>query len=158
MSTIKMSTFTSDFPIVISIDGFPHYFKKVPVVGTNYNKLVTSNGNTAVAYSPGYGCGWSSYVNNKQMIFDSRLIKLILSDYFKSKFNDKTEYLIEPKDKEYYVQFMKNVFPDIKYSPYIDSFCQLRVDFIPQNTLFKIQEYDGNESIKIFDINDYFTA
>ncbi len=53
---------------------------------------------------------------------------------------------------------MKNVFPDIKYSPYIDAFCQLRVNFIPQNTQFKIQEYDRNESIKIFDPNDYFTA
>ncbi len=67
-----MSTFTSDFPIVISIDGFPHYFKEVPVLGTNYKKLVTSNNNTAIAYSPGYGGGWSTdYVNNKQMIFDS---------------------------------------------------------------------------------------
>lgn len=154
-----MSTFISDFPIVISIDGFPHYFKEISVVGTNYKKLVTSNGSTAIAYSPGYGGGWSTdYTNNKQMIFDSRLIQLILSDYFKSKFNDKTEYLIQPKDKDYYIQFMKSVFPDIKYTPNINSFCQLAVEFIPQNTKFKIQEYDGSESIKIFNPNEYFTA
>ena len=153
-----MSTFTSDFPIVISVSGTTHYFKEVPVVGTNYNKLVTSNGNTAVAYSPGYGGGWSTDTNNKQMIFDSRLIQLILSDYFKSEFNEKSELKILPKDKQYYIQFMKSVFPDIGYTPDIDSFCQLVVDFIPQNTQFKIQQYDGNESIKIFDPNDYFTA
>lgn len=154
-----MSASISDFPIVISVSGITHYCKEVRVIGTNYNKLITSTGSTAIAYSPGYGGGWSTdYYNNKQMVFDNRLIQLVLSEYFISEFKNKDEYLMQPKDKDYYIQFMKSVFPDIKYLPGINSFCQLVVEFIPQNTRFKIEEYDGNESIKICNPNDYFTA
>jgi hypothetical protein len=154
-----MSASISDFPIVISVSGTTHYCKEVPVVGTGYEKLITSTGNTAIAYSPGYGSGWSTERNNnKQMVFDSRLIQLILSDYYKSNFNGKQEHLIQSKDKDYIIEFLGSVFYNIEYLPSISSFCDLRVEFIPQNTHFTIEEYDGSESIKIFNPNEYFTA
>jgi len=149
-----MSASISDFPIVISVSGTTHYCKEIPVVGTDYTKLITSTGSTAIIYSPGYGSGWSN--NNKQMIFDSQIVQFILSDYYKSNFNCKDYSLIQPKDKEYYIEFMEGVFDD--YIPSISSFCYLQVEFIPQNTRFTIKEYDGSESIKIFNPNEYFTA
>ena len=156
-----MSASISDFPIVISVSGTTHYCKEVPVIGTDYTKLITSTGNTAIAYSPGYGSGWSTeHSNNKQMVFDGRLIQFILSDYYKSNFNGKQYSLIKREDKEYYFEFMERVFYDmtIGYESSINSFCHLQVEFIPQNTQFTIEEYDGSESIKIFNPNDYFTA
>jgi hypothetical protein len=149
-----MSASISDFPIVISVSGTTHYCKEAPVVGTDYTKLITSTGNTAIIYSPSYGDGWSN--NNKQMIFDSQIVQFILSDYYKSNFNRKQEHLIKREDKEYYIEFMESVFYD--YIPSISSFCYLQVEFIPQNTQFTIEEYDGSESIKIFNPNAYFTA
>jgi hypothetical protein len=59
-----------------------------------------------------------------------------------------------------YNKFINNLFSefDIYNLPHISSFCQLHVSFIPSDSKFKVEEYDGNETIKIFNPDDYIIA
>ena len=159
-----------DYPITLTIDHITYYCKEVPVENESYYKLVNSNGDVAVAYSDGYGSGWSTNIgdwgnhnnrsNIKQMLFDSRLIQYITSSDFNYKFKSKDYYTLNESSKFLYHKFMTSVFTefDINYFPNISSFCQLHVSFIPMDSKFKVEEYDGNETIKIFNPFDYIIA
>lgn len=152
------------YPITLTIDHITYYCKEVLVENESYSKLVNSNGGVAVAYSPGYGSGWSADVcdlfEKKQLLFDSRLIQYITSTDFNYKFKSKDYYTLNESSKLLYHKFMKSVFTecDSNYFPNISSFCQLNVSFIPLDSKFKVEEYDGNETIKIFNPDDYIIA
>ncbi len=64
--------------------------------------------------------------------------------------------------EEKYAKFMKTIFPPYESEyiglPPFDSFLQVMITFVPVNTQFRINEYDGSESVEIFDPNIYFTA
>ena len=85
------------------------------------------------------------------MIFDSRIVQRVTSKEFKK---NQTE--------EKYLTFMKTIFPSYESEyidmPHYDSFLQVMVTFVPVHTQFHIIEYDGSESIEIFDPSNYFTA
>lgn len=159
-----------DYPITLTIDYITYYCKEVLVENESYSKLVNSNGDVAVAYSVGYGSGWTTdtgYWENhnkrtklKQMLFDSRLIQYITSSDFNYKFKGKDYYTLNESSKLLYHKFITSVFTefDINYFPNISSFCQLHVSFIPSDSKFKVEEYDGNETIKIFNPDDYIIA
>jgi hypothetical protein len=158
------------YPITLTIDHITYYCKEVLVENESYSKLVNSNGGVAVAYSVGYGSGWTTDMgdwenhnnrsNIKQMLFDSRLIQYITSSDFNYKFKSKDYYTLNESSKLLYHKFMNSVFTecDSNYFPNISSFCQLHVSFIPLDSKFKVEEYDGNETIKIFNPNDYIIA
>jgi hypothetical protein len=159
-----------DYPITLKIDHITYYCKEVLVENESYSKLVNSNGDVAVVYSSGYGSGWSTDMGEwenynkrtkiKKMLFDSRLIQYITSSDFKYKFKGKDYYSVDEASKLMYNKFMKYVFTefDSNYSPNISAFCQLQVSFIPADSKFKVEEYDGNETIKIFNHDDYIIA
>ncbi len=153
-----------DYPITLTIDHITYYCKEVLVENESYFKLVNSNGDVAVAYSVGYGSCWSADVydifEKKQLLLDSRLIQYIASSEFKSKFKDKNYYNIDSSSKLLYNKFINNLFSefDMYNLPDISSFCQLHVSFIPMDSKFKVEEYDGNETIKIFNPDDYIIA
>ncbi len=52
---------------------------------------------------------------------------------------------------------MNSIFPD-EISPGPNAFSKLVVDFIPENTRFRINEYDGSESVEVLDYNNYMAA
>jgi hypothetical protein len=150
----------SNFPIVLSLTNYngeviKYHCKEVKVPNTSYFKLITSNGEVAILYSPGYGSGWSTDVGDreikKQFIFDSNIVRHVTSKEFKHNFTE-----------EKYVKFMKTIFPSYESEfisfPNFDSFLQLMVTFVPVHTQFRINEYDGSESVEIFDPTNYFLA
>jgi hypothetical protein len=124
--------------------------KEVKFPDKSYSKLVTSDGQVAIVYSPSYGIGWSTDAREisiqHQLIFDSRIILSLLSEAKWSK-------------KEY-TEFMKFNFPDFNIIDIHDFsyYKKLKVMFIPENTKFRINEYDGAESIEIYNPDLYFTS
>ena len=97
------------------------------------NKLV-KNGMVAVIISPGYGAGWLTWNGTHDytdMLFDPGLADLILNNATKDKL----------------LSYATLKWPDASLLG-ID---KLTVEWIPQGTAFRINEYDGNESIEIRD-------
>lgn len=96
-------------------------------------KLI-ENGKVAVLYSPGYGAGW--YTWNRELpeiMFDPAIVKLVIEERF-----DELE-----------------TFVTLKYSSiYTGGLMDLEVVWIKEGRLFRIDEYDGNESIEYKDEDD----
>jgi len=141
--------------------------QEVKVPNASYSKLVAEDGSVAVLLTGDYGGGWStdtydSIIKHKLM-FDSRIALYVLSDEYKNTFTHKyvrNEKLNKDKLKKIYQDLMNDVFSDTDFdSSYLfSSFANLRVTFIPKDTLFRIDQYDGAESIVLFDQSNYFTA
>ena len=131
--------------------------QEVTVPNTSYSKLVAEDGSVAVVLANDYGGGWSSSEWNSsikhQMMFDSRLARYVLSYEYTRIFARESEQV----QKNIYMDLMNSIFPD-NYPGSFSSFTQLTVKFIPKGTLFRIKEYDGLESVVIFDPCNYFTA
>jgi len=92
----------------------------------------------AVIYSPGYGAGWSTWNTDEDqetLIFSPELVRLIESE-------------VPITDK-----VLKGLFGDNIYNP-----GNFRIKWIPVGTAFRINEYDGAESIETYDGERYFTA
>ena len=101
-------------------------------------KLVVE-GKVAVLYSPGYGAGW--YTWNRELpeiMFDPAIVKLVQEKRF-----DELE-----------------TFVTLKYtSIYTGGLMDLEIAWIKEGRLFRIDEYDGNESIEYKDEDDgWFVA
>ena len=101
------------------------------------NKLVR-DGMVAVLYSPDYGSGWYTWNNeHPEILFDPAIVKLIEED----KWDELQTYVI------------------LKYPKLITSgLGELRIAWIPEGTMFRVNEYDGDESIELKDDIDWFTA
>jgi hypothetical protein len=94
------------------------------------------DGKVAVAYSPEFGAGWSTWVynNNKltdTLIFHPDIINMILS-------NKQSEI-----DKDWLVEHFGEEFKEV----YCGGASNLSIEWIPVGTQFRIDEYDGSESI-----------
>lgn len=130
--------------------------KKVPI--DNYFKYVTSNNETFVLYSPGFGGGWSTwnyrFCSKEQLIFDTRIIDYITDIKTKIRLDSLSRYMIE--DDVEIKKLMEIVFGNNDI--YLGGFQQLTVALIPIGTMFRINEYDGSESIEIFNKKNYYTA
>lgn len=99
-------------------------------------KLV-KDGSVAVLVSPGFGAGWSTWSNDPTLCFDKDIIEKILSEEF--------DEAIEIAESKY---------PGV----YVGGVNQCVVEWIPEGAVFKIDEYDGHETISIVGDNNYLTA
>jgi hypothetical protein len=151
----------SDYPYKNIINNVIVSFKEVKFPDKNYSKLVTSDGRVAVLFSPGYGSEWSantfSIVEKHQLTFDSRIVMKVISPEFKKTFSERQE---TSESKRKFNEFINPILSTFsRYDiPSYSAFAQLEVMFIPENTLFRIKEYDGSESVEIFDIEKFFTS
>lgn len=139
-------------------------YKEVPVPNTSYSKIVNSDGNVAVLYSPSYSGGWSTQTDNKalkkQLVLDSRLVLFFLSPEYQIK---KKSKVIMDKLEELYTELINQVFlsqkendndVDDDYATFqMLSEC-IKVKFIPENKYFRITADDTKESIEIIDNKD----
>ena len=101
---------------------------------SNVEKYI-KDGMVTVAISPGYGAGWSSWEHNNDlkdtMVFHPDIINMILS-------NKQSEI-----DNDWLVEHFGEEFKDV-YCGGVDS---LSIKWIPVGTQFRIDEYDGSESV-----------
>ena len=101
------------------------------------NKLIR-NGQVAVLYSPGFGAGWSTWNREwPEIIFDPAIVEFV--------------------EKDQWAELATYV--GVKYTGiYTGGMAQLTVQWVPQGSLFKINEYDGAESIELKESDDWITA
>jgi hypothetical protein len=99
---------------------------------------VIKDGRVAVLYSPDYGAGWYTWnTEHQDMLFDPTVVMFVESGDL-----DKVEAYATLKWPEAYIGGIRD----------------LKVEWIPEGTAFKINEYDGNESIEIRDGNQWIVA
>lgn len=101
------------------------------------NKL-SDNGKVAVLYSPGFGAGWSTW--NKEVpeiLFDPAIVKFVETERW--------------AELETYV--------NLKYPGlYKGGMKDLAIAWLAEGTLFKVNEYDGSESIELKEDDDWIVA
>ena len=147
--------FETSFPIIVN----GYFCKEIPVKDDlSYSKLITSNGMVPVLVSEGYGSDWSVYITDaklkKKIIVDSRLVRYVSSKEFKK---------LGKIQSHEFIKLLQTLIPEIGedvniFRNKMNEFEQLIIKFIPSGCVFRIEEYDGNEFIKIFDPNDYISV
>jgi hypothetical protein len=101
------------------------------------NKL-SEDGKVAVLYSPGFGAGWYTWnTDAPEILFDPAIVKFVE----KEKWDELATYVA-----------LK--YPDI----YTGGMKDLKVAWIPEGTLFRVDDYDGNESIELKENDNWFVA
>lgn len=95
-----------------------------------YTGKVTRNGKVAVLYSPGYGAGWYTWNTEcgEAIVFDPMMVKYV-----------------EEENKEALFSYAAMRYPDA----YTGGLGDLTIYWVTEGTLFRIDEYDGNESVEI---------
>jgi hypothetical protein len=88
---------------------------------------VIRDGRVAVIFSPGFGAGWYTWnLDHPEIIFDPNIV-----------------YFIETQEMDKMQTYVDLKYPDL----YLGHFQELVIKWIPEGTEFKIDEYDGNETI-----------
>jgi hypothetical protein len=103
------------------------------------NKLI-KDGKVAVLYSPGYGAGWSTWGEGKDeeaKVFDVDLAEATLAQDF-----PRMEAVAKAKWPNTYLGGLRG----------------LRVEWLPAGTAFRINEYDGYETVETLSDMKTFTA
>ena len=101
-------------------------------------KYIRGGNLVGILYSPGFGAGWSTWnPEYPDMVFDPALIDLVANS--------------EWKKAQTYATLR---WPDA----YLGGIGHLSVTWLPQGTVFRIAEEDGNETIEIRDKIDWSTA
>lgn len=101
------------------------------------NKLIR-DGKVAVLYSPGFGAGWYTWNREcPELMFDPGIVDLL-----------------ERGEQEKLEAYVTLKYPDI-YTGGMDS---LKIVWLQEGTAFKIEEYDGSESITIKEEVDWIIA
>ena len=100
-------------------------------------KKVVREGKVAVLYSPGFGAGWTTWGAPDEMLFDPEVVELV--------------------EKSQHAQ-IESVLEARGFDFYMGGADQLRIEWVPVGTLFKIEEYDGSESVEYSEHIDWNIA
>lgn len=94
---------------------------------------VIRDGKVAVLISPGFGAGWYTWNNDKQLLFHPKLVEMVEA-------GKQSEI-----DEEW---CCKNIsIPDV----YCGGASDLVVRWIDEGAAFTVEDYDGNESLRLID-------
>lgn len=98
----------------------------------NLEKVIR-DGSVAVLISPGYGAGWYSWnKEHKEILFHPKLVEMVE----------------QGRNKEITDKWVKE---NLGIDMYTGGAEQLQIQWLPEGTAFKIEEYDGFESIETLD-------
>lgn len=96
------------------------------------------DGKVAVLYSPGFGAGWYTWnTDAPEILFDPAIVKMVEKNQW-----DKMKTYVALK------------YPGI-YTGGMDG---LKVAWVPEGTLFRVDDYDGNESIELKENDNWIVA
>jgi hypothetical protein len=99
-------------------------------------KLIRDNA-VAVLVSPGFGAGWYSWHGVEELIYDPSIVQWVENNEL-----DKIQTYMELKYPEVYCGGLED----------------LVVEWVPIGSKFRIDEYDGAESLITFESQGWFTA
>lgn len=98
---------------------------------------VIENGLVAVCYSPGFGAGWSTWCDtdgiNEVLIFHPKIVEMV------------REERCREIDEDWMAENFGEKFRDV----YCDGAGNLDIEWLPEGTIFRIEEYDGAESVVV---------
>ena len=97
------------------------------------NKLIR-DGKVAVLVSPGFGAGWYTWHRVEELLFDPKVVEMLEAG--------KKLAVIEKYCEDTYGK-------GIGESIYLGGLDKLEVFWLPVGTLFRIDEYDGSESLNV---------
>lgn len=103
---------------------------------------VTRFGRVAIIYSPQHGAGWYSWHRIEELLFDPELVDMIERGATGEEIGQYCMEHYETGDKPYYWGGADD----------------LEIKWIPEGSLFRIDEYDGAESIVLQDDDDWIVA
>ena len=122
-------------------------------VSTNVNEVadevyadrVIRNGLVAVLYSPGYGAGWRTWNDDygDAILFDPWIVDILLNDNYSRK-----------EQVQRILAYCTLKYPNL----YTGGVRDLTIEWIPVGTAFRIDDYDGNESIEFRDSMEWMIA
>jgi hypothetical protein len=102
---------------------------------------VKHNGKVAILYTPDYGSGWYSWHQDERLLFDPELVQMVEAD----------------EVKQVQQRLIQRKYPEIK-EIHLIRLPYLQVAWIPEGKKFRIQEYDGQESILLLEEERYVVA
>ena len=97
------------------------------------------DGKVAVLYSPGFGAGWYSWHSVQELLFDPKVIDMVL----------------EKTSAETIELYCQEVYGTKSYYGGAED---LEVMWVPTGTQFIIDEYDGSETVTVKDKVNWVTA
>jgi hypothetical protein len=100
------------------------------------NKLIRDQ-KVAVLVSPGFGAGWYSWHHIEELIYDPSIVKWV-----------------EDEDLDKILTYMELKYP----GAYCGGVRDLVVAWVPVGARFRIDEYDGSESLKLESEQRWMTA
>ena len=102
---------------------------------------VVRDGKVAVLVSPGFGAGWYTWnLQHPELLFLPRVVEMVLKG--------DSHYDIESYVNSLYEE------DDV----YTGGAGDLKVVWLPQGSQFQVEEYDGSESLRLKDDDDWLTA
>lgn len=118
---------------------------------------VIENGQVAVLYSPGYGAGWYTW-NESRFEDEDEALKLIFDPILVDLVKQKEANRFEDLDmlNSIHQQIEKRA-SEILPDGYFGGVEDLTIQWMPIGTQFRIEEYDGSESI-LYKENEYWLS
>ena len=98
-------------------------------------------GKVAVLYSPGFGAGWFSWHHDERLLFDPAVVDMI-------------ERGADPSE---IVEYCEDRYKDSDIA-YWGGADDLTIMWLPEGAIFRIDEYDGNESVVLQDDDNWIVA
>jgi hypothetical protein len=112
-------------------------------------KAYREDGCVGVLYSPGYGAGWSTWNwAYPDMVFDASIVYMV----------EEMNKCETPEQAEAWVQNIMSYCYKKYEGGYFGGADDLQVMWLPEGTHFKINEYDGSESIELKEKDDWIIA
>ena len=101
---------------------------------------VVRDGTVAVLYSPGYGAGWYSWHHKEELLYDPVIVNMVLEN----RHDDIEDYVMSLYQNE--------------DDPYMGGADDLTVEWVPIGEKFRIDEYDGAETVVLASREDWLVA
>ena len=103
------------------------------------NKYI-KDGKVAVLISSGHGSGWFTWNNNIELLFEPVLAEMI--DKKESMDKIKSYFVLKYGDDDWMIRGLKS----------------LDIEWVDPGQKFRIEEYDGNETLILFEHDFWITA
>jgi hypothetical protein len=105
-------------------------------------KKIVKNGKVAVLVSPDFGAGWYSWHHIEALLFDPIVVDMV-------------ERAV---DTDTIIAYCETTYDSTEDKQYYGGASKLQVRWIPDGSYFRIDEYDGSESLILKDDEKWITA
>jgi hypothetical protein len=95
-----------------------------------------------VIYSPHHCAGWYTWHNIIELVFDPEVVNMIEIGASSEEIED----------------YCREHYNTTGITPYFGGADELKIEWLPEGSIFRIDEYDGAESIVLQDDDDWIVA